>query len=259
MFSDSYNYKINPTRRQGRGSTRVNPSQWRDRYISSGYEELDEELGGGFPRKGIVLLETHSNINSKVVLTLLAGIFSNILRNDNPILIAPFMGIDDKTIMSYIRPYLPEQKKDLVRFSHTEPNKDLPSNYTKSQFQNLSNSQKQIQCFRNMMAKARRDYQNKFLVNVMGMGMCSTIHQYRKDHGIDFLSFVSANADLTLIALEQPHGTELNLTEMADVQLRLSRISGTLILHCVIPETVPFAIVTDRISGYPTIRLESLV
>jgi len=110
-----------------------------------------------------------------------------------------------------------------------------------------------------MMAKARRDYQNKFLVNVMGMGMCSTIHQYRKDYGIDFLSFISANADLTLIALEQPHGTELNLTEIADVQLRLSSINGTLVLHSVIPETVPFAIVTDRTPGYPTIRLESLV
>jgi KaiC/GvpD/RAD55 family RecA-like ATPase len=259
-FSDSYNNKINPIKRQGRGSTRVNPSQWRDRYISSGYEELDEALGGGFPRKGIVLLETHSNINSKVLLTLLSGIFSNVLRNDNPILIEPFLGIDEKTIMSYIRPYLPvEQKKDLVRFSHTDTNKHLPSNYTKSQFQNLSNSQKQIQCFQDMMAKARSDYQNKFLVNVMGMGMCSTIHQYRKDYGIDFLSFISANADLNLIALEHPHGTELNLTEMADVQLRLSPISGTLVLHCVIPETVPFAIVTDRTSGYPIIRLESLV
>jgi len=89
--------------------------------------------------------------------------------------------------------------------------------------------------------------------------MCSTIHQYRKEHGIDFLSFISAKADLTLIALEQPHSTELNLTEIADVQLRLSRISGTLVLQCVIPETVPFAIVSRRTSGYPTIRLESLV
>jgi hypothetical protein len=162
--------------------------------------------------------------------------------------------------MSYIKPYLSaEQKKDLVRFCHTDTNKHLPSNYTKSQFQNLSDSQKQIQCFQDMMAKARRDYQNKFLMNVMGMGMCSTIHQYRKDYGIDFLSFISTNADLTLIALENPHGTELNVTEMADVQLRLSPISGTLVLRCVIPETVPFAIVTDRTSGYPIIRLESLV
>ena len=53
VFSDSYNYKINPTRRQG--SARLYPSQHRDGYINSGYEELDEELRGGFPRKGIVL------------------------------------------------------------------------------------------------------------------------------------------------------------------------------------------------------------
>jgi KaiC/GvpD/RAD55 family RecA-like ATPase len=260
MLSDSNHDKLNLTRRLGRGSTRLNPSRWHDRYINSGYEELDEELGGGFPRKGIVLVETHSNINSKILLTLLVGIFSNILRNENPILIDPFMGIDEKTIMSYIRPYLPpEQKKDLVRFSHTDTNKDLPSSYTKSKFQDLSNSQNQIQCLRDLMAKARRDYQNKLLVNVMGMGMCSTIHQYRKDHGINLMTFISASSDLTLIVLEHPHSTELSITEMADVQLRLSRINGTLVLRSVIPETVPFAIVTDRISGYPTIRLESLV
>jgi len=73
------------------------------------------------------------------------------------------------------------------------------------------------------------------------------------------MNFISASADLTLIALEQSHATELNLTELADVQLRLFRINGTLILHSVIPETVPFAIVADKTSGYPTIRLESLV
>jgi KaiC/GvpD/RAD55 family RecA-like ATPase len=260
-FSDSYNNnKINPTRSLKKGSTRLIRSQRRDRYISSGYEELDEQLGGGFPRKGTVLLETHSSINSKVLLTLLAGIFSNVLRNDNPILIEPFMGIDEKTIMSYIRPYLPpEEKKDLIRFSDTDTNKDLPSKYTISQFQNLSNSQKQIHCFRDMMAKARREYQNKILVNVMGIGMCSTIHQYRKDQGINFMTFISANADLTLMVLGQPYATDLNLTEMADVQLRLSRVSGTLVLRSVTPETVPFAIVADRTSGYPTIRLESLV
>lgn len=258
MFSHLYSNNMNPTRKLRRESTKHNPSQ--NQYINSGYEQLDDGLGGGFPRKGIVLIETQSNINSKVLLTLLAGIFSNILRNDNPILIEPFMGIDEKTIMSYIRPHLPsEHKKDLVRISHTDTNKDLPSNYTESEFQNLSNSQKQIQCFRDMIVKARRDYQNKLLVNVMGMGMCSTIHQYRKEHGIDLMAFISATADLTLIAVEQPHGTELNLTEMADVQLHLSRICGTLVLHSVIPETVPFAIVTDRSSGYPAIRLESLV
>jgi KaiC/GvpD/RAD55 family RecA-like ATPase len=263
MFSDLYNNhsnNIKPTKRLRRESTRHNPSQARDQYIASGYEQLDEALGGGFPRKGIVLLETQSNIHSKVLLTLLAGIFSNILRNDNPILIEPFMGIDEKAIMSYLRPYLPpEQKKDLVRISCTDTNKDLHSNYTKSHYLNLSNSQKQIQCFRDMIVKARRDYQNKLLVNVMGIGMCSRIHQYRKENGTDLLPFISDTADLTLIAVERLHGTELNLTEIADVQLHLTRINGTLVLHSVIPETVPFAIVSDRSSGYPAIRLESLV
>lgn len=250
---------INRKKRLSRRSTRHSPSLGRDHYITSGYEQLDEALGGGFPRKGIVLLETQSNIHSKVILTLLVGILSNILRNDNPILIEPFMGIDAKTIMSYLRPYLPpEQKKDLVRICCTDMNIDLPSSY-KLQYQDLSNPQEQIQCFRDMMVKTRRDYQNKLLVNVMGMGMCRRIHRYREENGTDLLPFITASADLTLILVERPHGTELNLTEMADVQLHLTRVCGTLVLHSVIPETVAYAVVTDRSSGYPTIRLEALV
>jgi KaiC/GvpD/RAD55 family RecA-like ATPase len=255
-LTDSYNSNnVGRTKIQNR---RPSALLGRDRYITSGYDELDEALGGGFPRRGIVLLETESNIHSKVVLTLLAGILSNILRNDNPILIEPFMGIDAKAIMNYLRPYLPsEQKKDLVRICQSsDMSIDLPY---KSRYQDSSNPQKQIQCFCEMIAKARRDYQNKLLVNVMGMGMCSRIHQHREENGTDLMPFITATSDLTLISIERHHGNELNLTEMADVQLYLSRICGALVLHSVIPETIPYAVVTDRSSGYPVIRLESLV
>jgi hypothetical protein len=257
--TDSYNNNsVKRTKIQNR-PTKPSPSLGRDHYITSGYDELDEALGGGFPRRGIVLLETESNIHSKVVLTLLAGILSNILRNDNPILIEPFMGIDAKTIMSYLRPYLPpEQKKDLVRICQSsDMSIDLPS--CKSRYQDLGNPQKQIQCFCEMIAKARRDYQNKLLVNIMGMSMCSRIHQHKEENGTDLMPFITATSDLTLIPIERHHGNELNLTEMADVQLYLTRICGALVLHSAIPETVPYAVVTDKSSGYPVIRLESLV
>jgi KaiC/GvpD/RAD55 family RecA-like ATPase len=259
-LTDSYNNNnVNLTKIQNRRPTKASPSLGRDHCIASGYDELDEALGGGFPRRGIVLLETESNIHSKVVLTLLAGILSNILRNDNPILIEPFMGIDAKTIMSYLRPYLPPgQKKDLVRICQSsDMSRDLPS--YKSRYQDLGDPRKQIQCFREMIAKARRDHENKLLVNVMGMSMCSRIHQHREENGTDLMPFITATSDLTLISVEHPYVNELNLKEMADVQLYLTRIYGALVLQSVIPETVPYAVVTDRTSGYPVIRLESLV
>src|SRR5689334_5114392 len=56
MFSDSYNFNnnnnyLNRMQRQRRGSTLHDPSLMRDDYVPSGYEQLDEALGGGFPKK----------------------------------------------------------------------------------------------------------------------------------------------------------------------------------------------------------------
>ena len=265
MFTDSYNNNninnsINQTERLRRGSPIHTSSPTQDHHVPSGYEQLDEALGGGFPKKGIVLLETQSNIHAKITLAILAGIISNILRNDNPVIIEASGGIDAKVIMSYLRPYLPtEHKTDLVKIFCIGTNDELPSDPAISQYQNVGNSEKQIQYFRDMIIKTRRNYPNKLLVNVLGMAMCHRIHQYNEANGTDLLSFIGATADLTLLAVRHHHSTELNLSEMADVQLHLTSISGTLVLHSVKPETHPYAVVTDRISGYPALTLESLV
>lgn len=267
MFTDSYNNNnnnnnnnINNTERLRRGSLIHAPSPKQDHHVSSGYEQLDEALGGGFPRKGIVLLETQSNIHAKITLTMLAGMISNILRNDNPVIIEASGGIDANVIMSFLRPYLSiEHKTDLVKIFCTGTNDEPPSDPAISQYQNVGNSEKQIQHFRDMIIKTRRNYPDKLLVIVLGMAMCHRIHQYNEATGTDLLSFISATADLTLLAVRHHHSTELNLSEMADVQLHFTSISGTLILHSVKPETHPYAVVTDISSGYPALKLESLV
>jgi KaiC/GvpD/RAD55 family RecA-like ATPase len=265
MFSDSYNFNnnnnyLNRMQRQRRGSTLHDPSLMRDDYVPSGYEQLDEALGGGFPKKGIVLLETQSSIHAKVTFTLLTGTISNILRNGNPVLIEPFRGIDARVIMSYLGPYLPkEHKKDLIKIFCPDKNDNLSPEYAISQHQNIANSEKQIQYFRDLIIKSRRDNPNKLLVIVMGMATCRRIRLYQEVNGTDLMRSISATADLTLIALSHHHSTELNVSEIADVQLHLEAISGTLVLHSVMPETHSYAVVTDRSSGYPVIRLESLV
>jgi len=262
MFSDSFNINnnnisLNRMQRLRKGPTMHNPSLIRDDYVPSGYGQLDEALGGGFPKKGVVLLEMQSSIHPKVTLTLLSGTISNILRNANPVLIEPFRGIDARVIMSYLAPYLPkEDKKDLIKIFSIDKNNHQ---YAISQHQKMVDSEKPIQYFRDLIVKTRRHHPNKLLVIVMGVGMCRRIHQYQEVNGTDFMRFISATADLTLIALRHHHSTELNLSEIADVQLHLAAVSGTLVLHSVMPETHSYAVVTDRFSGYPVIRLESLV
>jgi len=263
MFSYSYNINNNNNYRmqhQRRGSKVHDPSLMRGDYISSGYDQLNEGLGGGFPKKSIVLLETQSSIHANVTLTLLTGLISNTVRYNNPVLIEPFRGIDAKVIMSYLRPYLPkEHERDLIKIFFTDKSNNIPSEYANSQHQNKSDSEKLIHYFRDVITKTRQDHPNKLLVVVMGMGMCCRIHQYQEVNGTDLMHSISATADLTIMALGYHFSKDLDLSEIADVQLRLEAISGTLILHSVMPETHSYAVVTDRSSLYPVIRLESLV
>jgi KaiC/GvpD/RAD55 family RecA-like ATPase len=265
MFRDSYNNNninnnIYQKERLRRGSPTHTPSPTQDHHIPSGYEQLDEALGGGFPKKGIVLLETQSNLHSKITLTILSGMLSNILRNDNPVLIESSGGLDAKVIMCYLRPHLPTgHKKDLVKIFCTGINDEFHSDPTMFQYQNVVDSEKLIQYLRDTIVKTRRNYPNKLLVNVLGMAMCHRIHQYNEANGTDLLPSISATADLTLLAVKQHHSAELSLSEMADVQLHVTSIRGTLVLHSVKPETHPYAVVTDKSAGYPSLRLESLV
>src|SRR5437763_15289178 len=61
-------------------------------HIASGYPELDTILGGGFPKKGMVLVELDSTINTTVTTTFLVKIMSNFVGTCNPILLQPSDG-----------------------------------------------------------------------------------------------------------------------------------------------------------------------
>ena len=60
-----------------------------DHYIASGYPELDIALGGGFPKKSVILIELDSDINARIIMTFLARIMSNFVRMSSPILLQP--------------------------------------------------------------------------------------------------------------------------------------------------------------------------
>ena len=64
-----------------------------DRHIKSGYKELDIALGGGFPRKGSVIIEMESYVNTKIAVPFLARIMSNFLRTSNTIFVHPQISI----------------------------------------------------------------------------------------------------------------------------------------------------------------------
>ena len=62
--------------------------------IKTGYKELDINLGGGFPRRGIVILEVDTNINVAVPMAFLLKIVGTFLNFDNVVFFEPPVSVD---------------------------------------------------------------------------------------------------------------------------------------------------------------------
>ena len=252
-----------PVDRRRKSMVPVTKSSANIDFVPSGYAQLDESFGGGFPKKSVVLIETDSNIHAGVTMTLLTNMIANVTKIGNPVIIEPFMTIDARTIMKYLKPFLQTGlKKDLLRIFCADRPRNvgaLSSDYESSRRDMASISRKNVQYFREFVLKTRQKYPHRLLLTIMSAEMFRTMYQLREGNTVDLLSFLNASSDLTLIPASSSRCEELNLSEMANLHLRLSTINGTLILRSISPETCPYAIVTQGYRRQPSVRLDPLV
>lgn len=230
-----------------------------DLYIASGYQGLDIALGGGFPKKGIVLIETDPRINTMVIMTFLARIISNFVITGNPILFQPFDGLDPSIVITYLESHLHAASKNgLVKIFCPADKVEVSSDYIVP-YHNCNDFEKHFEFFRNVVLKTREERPNKLLLNIMGLDMHQKMHKHGEINRMEIIPFIRANTDLSLLVIQQSQNIQEHLSGVYDVHLRLTVINGTLFLQSLVPWTHLFAIVTDRSSIYPKIKLESVV
>jgi hypothetical protein len=231
-----------------------------DHYIESGYPELDIALGGGFPKKSVLLIELDSDIHARVIMTFLSRIMSNFIRTGSPVLLQPTDGFDTKAVMPYLEPYLSTNSEGgLVKiFLPSSKAKDIcDSNGTSHSKRDAF--EKQFEFFHEVVTKTRQEHPNKLLLNVMGGDMFQRMHNYGEINGIDLLSFIKANTDLSIVVVQHPQNVGECLAGLSDMHLRVTMINGTLFLQSLVPRIHLHAIVIDRSSEYPKIKLEPIV
>jgi KaiC/GvpD/RAD55 family RecA-like ATPase len=225
-------------------------------YIASGYPELDTILGGGFPKKGMVLVELDPAINTTVTTTFFVKIMSNFVGTCNPILLQPSDGFDPRVIIPYL---CADSENKLVKiFVPTNKNKCI-SDSNMSSCSKLDNFGKQFELFYDIVIKTRKEHPNKLILNVMDADMFKKMHNYREINGIETIPFLKANIDLSLIVIRHSQNIRGCLSGLSDVHIRLTIINGTLFLQSLIPSAYLHAIVIDRSAGYPKVNLEPIV
>lgn len=218
-------------------------------HIRSGYPTLDASLGGGFPRKGVVLLELDSHVNTVVAMAFIERMVSNFVSAGNPVMFQPFDWMDPQTVMSYVGPSIPPSKKDLFKILWTGR---VGESMTAIKKNVITVNKKKQQDGTNpsvlALSKLRKKYHNKLLLNIMGTDILQKFYGQREIKNVleNMMADMKSNADLSIIISHSQHDVLEYLSEVSDVHLRLLMISDTLFLQSLVPATTLYAVVPDR-------------
>jgi len=225
-------------------------------YVKSGYPVLDDALGGGLPKKGVVLLELDSHVNTAVAMAFLGRLVSNFLSSGNPVLFQPFDWVDPQAIMGYMGPHLPASKKSLFKILWTDKVKGLADNLiVPVQKQHADYSLAAV-------AAIKHKYPGKFLLNIMGTDIMQKSYRSPKDvrDGMEHLMSAARTSDFSVAVISRSQKEMLEyLSEVSDIHLRLLMINDTLFLQSLVPASTLYSVVFDESGGGYQINLEPVV
>jgi len=217
-------------------------------HIRSGYRALDASLGGGFPRRGVVLLELNSHVNTAVAMAFVERMISNFVSSDNPVMFQPFDWMDPQTVMNYVAPSIPSSKKDLFKILWTGKAATGMTAINKNVILANKNKQQNGNPCVVALSKLRKKYRNKLLLNIMGTDILQKFYGQREIKNVleNMMADIKSNADLSVIISHSQHDVLEYLSEVSDIHLRLLMISDTLFLQSLVPATTLYAVVPDR-------------
>ena len=210
--------------------------------VRSGYTELDTSLGGGFPRRGMVLLELDSHVNTVVAMAFLERIVSNFISAGNPVLFQPFDWMNPKTIMDYLGHAIPSAGKDLFKILWTGKMTGMADNIISAEKKQDGDPSTAA------LARLRQKYRSKLLLNIMGTDIMQRSYgQNGVRNGMEkMLSEVKTSADLSIAVISHSQEDVLQyLSEVSDMHLKLRMINDTLFLQSLVPATTLHSVVFD--------------
>lgn len=229
-------------------------------YITSGYLKLDAELGGGFQKGSIVLVETDADVTVRTTISFLAKMMYNFVGTCNPILFGPTGIFEPSIVIAYLKSYLhANPKNELVkilwpsnRVEHSVSEYIIP--YQKW------NSKRRFEYFQHAVLKVKQENPNKLLLNITGIETNHKVKSFeKKDHIQEILSFIRENIDLSLFVTQRSENIQESLYDVYDIHIRLRIINGSLFLQLLGTDSPLYEMINDTSSGYPKIELEPMV
>lgn len=197
-------------------------------HVTTGYHELDEVFGGGFPTGGMVSIELGPHVNAKVAFAFLGKIIANFIASENLLVFQPFEKTGHDIVSQYVKSH--GSQNDLIKSitATTQSKKStVPLN------ESVGNQSGQIQ---DTIQKIKKKYQKKMLLTILGPEIVDGFSNESSKINHESLSFIKSNSDLSIfVSRRLPDNKHTYLSEIADIRLLIFENDGTLCLQSETP------------------------
>jgi len=244
---------------------KAEPQRWQPTpdspsMFSTGIPELDDLVGGGFPKGSAALLEVDSAVASEQYFPLIISTAANFLAKGRPVVLTLPLGIIPSTIEGYVKicGFTDEEINKLMRIGVIEgqyPEEEIASKgYIWST--KPKNLLENIDLHYEMIAELKRRAKEKGALTVIALdtlysrfgleNLLLAINRY--------IAYAVANKDLTIFLLKPGLPSKAlyqSLYSTAELHLRIFRKYGVLFIYGVKPRTLLYAIEVGERSFLP--------
>jgi len=246
-------FKARPIERPSRFRPRPDP----EGYFSTGSRDLDEVLGGGYPRGSLVLIEVDGRVSIPQYQLVMAPTVSNFKAQGRGVLIVPSMGVDH-TIA----------KRQALEAGFTEDELNSLLRVCVRYFPELrsepyvvvlkgESASEDYEEYASVAAELRKRTRQPLLHIV---GVDTLVDTYGEKEALWLMrtglavSRMTGDLIMALLKPGYPRVAEV-LGAAADVHLKVTREHGTLLVYGVKPRTNVYVLKMDTSEGYPMPKL----
>ncbi len=217
------------------------------RIIKSGYNELDANLNGGFPRGGIAAIEIEPAVRIEVAMAFLFRIILNFLKSGNVVYFEPPESVDPVSLNLYLKSYLSMLQHDKHKLFW------LGGQIKSSEQFSTSADIKDAGILGNLksVVEERQPKTNRFLLNILSLTRLQELNCRKKT---EYLSFARQNIDLTILVAWRNESIQLDSGNF-DVALKITVLKGSLFLRILYPLSPILALEVNNSLGYPVLKV----
>jgi archaellum biogenesis ATPase FlaH len=222
--------------------------------IKSGYDELDLNLGGGIPRRALVILEVDSNISIEVAMAFLFRVIQAFLASGNVVFFEPPEEVGSVTANKFMKSCISVAQMGSGKFLRIGPaSKD--SAHDSSASGDRNQNENLMRRLNENITKEQQNSPNKLVLCAMSLGHLQRLGTHSM---LEFLRLGRQNFDLSIVISRKSESLAWS-SEIVDICLKIVVINGTLVLRTLYPVSPILAIEVEKLFGFPVTNLIPLV